>query len=103
MENKKIKPELAQQITFAGIRKIIIVENLQVLSEKLSGKPITKGDVLRFRVNEGIIELIVVNHTPEPGVVEIHENTQIFLQKEDPKSRWERLKKEAENARSVAF
>ena len=99
----KIKPELAQQISFAGIKKVVIIKNLHCLSEKLSGKLITKGDVLKFRINGGIIELIVVNHTPEPGVVKINENTHIFIQKEDPKSRWERLNKEAENNGSVAL
>ena len=103
MVNKKISPELAQQITFAGIKKVIILENLRSLSEKLSGKLITKGDVLKFRSNGEFIELIVVNHTPEPGVVKIHENTYFFLQKEDPKSRWERLNKEVENNGIVAL
>ena len=103
MVNKKISPELAQQITFAGIRKVVVLENIQSLSEKLSGKPLTKGDILKFSVNGVTIEFIVVNHTPEPGVVKIDENTKIFLQEEDPKSRWERLNKEAENNGSVAL
>ena len=84
MVNKKIKPELAQQITLAGNRKVVILENFQSLSEKLSGKLITKGDVLKFRVNGGIVELIVVNHTPEPGVVKIDEEQ---AEKEDNKIR----------------
>jgi hypothetical protein len=85
------KADLAQQVTFSGNKKVLILENLQALSEKLSGRFVTKGDVLKFRVDGNIIELVIVNHTPEPGIVMIHEKTHIFLQEYDPSTRWKKL------------
>jgi hypothetical protein len=80
MINENITINLAQQITFSGIKETVIVKNSQMLLEKMSGKMIKKGDILKFKVNDNIIELVVVNHTPEPGIVMIHEKTHLFIQ-----------------------
>ena len=80
MNNENISINLAQQVTFSGVKETVIVKNIPDFIRKMSGKMLKKGDELKFRVNEKIIELIVVNHTPEPGIVMVHEKTQVFIQ-----------------------
>lgn len=80
MNNVNISITLAQQVSLSGVKETIIVKNIPEFIRKMSGKILKKGDILRFRVNDNIIELVVVNHTPEPGIVMIHEKTHIFIQ-----------------------
>ena len=89
----KIGVENAKQVTFAGHKRIIKIRNQPLLEKKHLGVVVCKGDVLKYKVPGGIVELIVINHTPEPGAVRINEGTAIYLQEEDYEMRFKRLKK----------
>lgn len=79
---KKTKIKLAQQVSFAGFQKGIILKNPNLLVKKLNNKLISKGDMVSFRWGNKKVDLIVINHTPETGVVKIDENTTIFCQEQ---------------------
>lgn len=77
---KKTKMRLAQQVSFAGFQKGIILKNPNLLVEKLNNKLVSKGDIFTFRSGNKKIDLIVINHTPETRVVKMGENTTIYCQ-----------------------
>ncbi len=89
----KIEVENAQQVSFAGLGRIVIMQNIQEWKKKLNGYVITKGNKISFSYKGEIIDFIVINHTPEPGAVKIHQGTHIFIQEEDHDTRLARLRK----------
>ncbi len=85
--------DIAQQVSFACYNRSVIIKDIENLSKKLYNLPIMKGEILKFDYKGDIIELVVLNHTPEPGVVVITDETKFFLQHGDYKSRIEQIKK----------
>ncbi len=77
---KKTKIALAQQVSFAGYKKGIILKNPKALIKELNNKLISKGDIFTFLAGNERIDLIVINHTPETEVVRMHTNTAIYCQ-----------------------
>ena len=77
---KKTKITLAQQVSFAGYKRGIILKNPKVLVKKLNNKLVSKGDIFTFQAGSERIDLIVINHTPETEVVRMHTNTAIYCQ-----------------------
>lgn len=77
---KKTKLGEAQQVSFAGFQKGIILKNPKIIVKKLNNKLVSKGDIFTFRSGNKKVDLIVVNHTPDTKVVKINENTTIYCQ-----------------------
>jgi len=75
----KIKAELADKITFAGLKEAVILRNSQQLATKLENRVITKGDILSFYSMGRRVDLIVVDYSPKSEAVRIHIKTGIFL------------------------
>ncbi len=82
VRTKKTKNYLAQQVSFAGYKKGIILKSPDVLVKTLKDRVVSKGDILTFRCGSEKIDLIVVNHTPQTEVVKIHQGTKIFCQEQ---------------------
>ncbi len=76
----KTKIRVAQQVSFAGFQKGIILKNPNMIVKKLNHKLVSKGDIFTFRSDNKKIDLIVINHTPETRVVKMGENTTIYCQ-----------------------
>lgn len=79
---KKTKNHLAQQVSFAGYKKEIILKNPDGLVKTLKDRVVSKGDIFTFRCENKKVDLIVINHTPQTEVVKIHNGTNIFCQKQ---------------------
>ncbi|MFX1571537.1 MAG: hypothetical protein ACFFB0_02230 [Promethearchaeota archaeon] len=77
---KKTKIALAQQVSFAGYKKGIILKNPKALGKKLNDKLVSKGYIFTFQAGSERVDLIVINHTPETEVVRMHPNTAIYCQ-----------------------
>ncbi|MFX1574759.1 MAG: hypothetical protein ACFFB0_18645 [Promethearchaeota archaeon] len=77
---KKTKIAFAQQVSFAGYKKGIILKNPKALVKKLNDKLVSKGDIFTFQTGSERVDLIVINHTPETVVVRMHPNTAIYCQ-----------------------
>ena len=82
----------AQQVSFTCYDHSVMIKDIEILGKKLHNVVLTKGEILKFRHKGDIVELIVLNHIPEPGVVVITEDTKIFLQHGDYKSRLDKMK-----------
>lgn len=76
---RKIKAELADKITFAGLKEAVILRNSQQLATKLENRVITKGDILSFYSMGRRVDLIVIDYSPKSEAVRIHINTGIHL------------------------
>lgn len=79
VEIRKIKADLAQEITFAGLEEAVILKNSQQLANKLENRVITKGDILSFHSYGRRVDLIIVNYSPQADAVRIHLDTKIIL------------------------
>ncbi len=82
VRTKKTKNHLAQQVSFAGYKKGIILKNPIGLVKNLEDRVVSKGDIFTFQCGSNKIDLIVINHTPQTEVVKIHNGTNIFCQKQ---------------------
>lgn len=65
VKTKKTKNYLAQQVSFAGYKKEIILKNPDGLVKKLKDRVVSKGDIFTFRCGSNKVDLIVINHTPQ--------------------------------------
>ncbi len=82
VRTKKTKNHLAQQVSLAGYKRGIILNNPDVLVKSLKDRVVSKGDIFTFRSGSKKVDLIVVNHTPQTEVVKIHKGTKIFCQEQ---------------------
>lgn len=80
---RRIKSYLAQQVSFAGFQQNIVLNNPNILVEKLKNSLVSIGDIFSFCSGKKKIELIVINHTPQADAVKIHEDTTIFFQENE--------------------
>ena len=90
MSEKKV--DIAQQVSFTCYDRSVIIRDIDNLGKKLNNVLVVKGEILKFDHKGDTIELVVLNHTPEPGVVMITDATRLFLQYGDYKTRLESLK-----------
>ncbi len=81
---KKIKAELAQQVSFAALQKGVVLKNAPLLAKKLEHRVVCEGDTLTFyssKLNLPKLSLVVVNFTPQADAVKISDCTSIFFQR----------------------
>lgn len=77
---KKVKPFAAKYITFVCQDRNIKIKNLKVLGDKLADYVVSEGDILSFKYQEKIIELIIVKVVPEKKSVKISKTTQFSFE-----------------------
>ena len=82
---KKIKAEVADEITFAGLEESIILRNSQQLAEILENRIITKEDILSFYSYGKRVDLVVVDYKPKSPAVRIDVKTKIVLSEKSHK------------------
>ncbi|MFW9782334.1 MAG: CDC48 family AAA ATPase [Candidatus Heimdallarchaeota archaeon] len=79
VEIKKIKADLAEVITFAGLDYSLVPRDPQALARKLENRVIMKGDSLSFYAMAHRIDLVVMDYTPKTEAVRINLNTKIIF------------------------
>jgi transitional endoplasmic reticulum ATPase len=82
---RKIVAELAQKITFAGLKQVVLAKDAQQLSTTLENRVVTKNDIISFYNWSGRVDLIVVDFYPKVDAVQIHINTQIIMSEKSHK------------------
>ncbi len=88
----KIGVEEALQVSFMCYDQLIEIRDPENLWKKLKNILVSRGEVLKFRYEGQIINLVVLNHTPEPGIVYISENTKLFIQSGEYRIRLSQMK-----------
>ncbi|MFX0146648.1 MAG: AAA family ATPase [Candidatus Hodarchaeota archaeon] len=76
---KKIKADLAEVITFAGLDSSLVPRDPQALVRKLENRVIMKGDSLSFYAMAHRIDLVVMDYMPKTEAVRINLNTKIIF------------------------
>lgn len=79
VEIKKIKADLAEMITFAGLDSSLVPRDPQGLARKLENRVIMKGDSLSFYAMAHRIDLVVMDYSPKAEAVRINLNTKIVF------------------------
>ncbi len=82
---RKIVAELAQKITFAGLRQVVLAKDAQQLSTTLENRVVTKNDIISFYNWSGRVDLIVVDFYPKVDAVQIHVDTEIIMSEKSHK------------------
>jgi len=75
----------AEKVTFAPTEPLRIMGGEQYLSRILQGRPITRGDRVRFAIMGRLIELVVTAIQPSNVAVIVNSDTQISLKAEPAK------------------
>lgn len=82
---RKIVAELAQKITFAGLKQVVLAKDAQQLSTTLENRVVTKNDIISFYNWSGRVDLIVVDFYPKTDAVQIHIDTEIIMSEKSHK------------------
>ena len=82
---RKITAELAQKITFAGLKQVVLAKDAQQLSTTLENRVVTKNDIISFYNWSGRVDLIVVDFYPRVDAVQIHVDTEIIMSEKSHK------------------
>jgi transitional endoplasmic reticulum ATPase len=82
---RKIVAELAQKITFAGLKQVVLAKDAQQLSTTLENRVVTKNDIISFYNWSGRVDLIVVDFFPRVDAVQIHVDTEIIMSEKSHK------------------
>ncbi len=82
---RKIVAELAKNITFAGLKQVVLAKDAQQLSTTLENRVVTKNDIISFYNWSGRVDLIVVDFSPRVDAVQIHINTEIIMSEKSHK------------------
>ena len=82
---RKIVAELAQKITFAGLKQVVLAKDAQQLSTTLENRVVTKNDIISFYNWSGRVDLIVVDFHPKVDAVQIHVGTEIIMSEKSHK------------------
>jgi transitional endoplasmic reticulum ATPase len=82
---RKIVAELAQKITFAGLKQVVLAKDAQQLSTTLENRVVTKNDIISFYNWSGRVDLIVVDFSPRVDAVQIHVDTEIIMSEKSHK------------------
>ena len=82
---RKIVAELAQKITFAGLKQVVLAKDAQQLSTTLENRVVTKNDIISFYNWSGRVDLIVVDFFPRVDAVQIHIDTEIIMSEKSHK------------------
>jgi transitional endoplasmic reticulum ATPase len=82
---RKIVAELAEKITFAGLKQVVLAKDAQQLSTTLENRVVTKNDIISFYNWSGRIDLIVVDFSPKVDAVQIHVDTEIIMSEKSHK------------------
>ena len=82
---RKINAQLAEKITFAGLRQSSVLQNAQQLATTLENRVVTKNDIISFYAWSGRVDLIVVDYSPTADAVQIHIDTEIIMSEKSHK------------------
>lgn len=82
---RKIEAEIAEKITFAGLKQVVLAKDAQQLSTTLENRVVTKNDIISFYNWSGRVDLIVVDFYPRADAVQIHIDTEIIMSEKSHK------------------
>jgi len=82
---RKIEAELAERVTFAGLKEAVVTRNSQQLARILENRVIMKGDILSFHSNFTRVDLVVVDFHPKTDAVRIHLDSKITFSEKSHK------------------
>jgi len=81
----RIEAELAEKVTFAGLKEAVVTRNSQQLARILENRVIMKGDILSFHSNFTRVDLVVVDFFPKTDAVRIHLESKITFSEKSHK------------------
>ncbi|MFX0058896.1 MAG: CDC48 family AAA ATPase [Candidatus Hodarchaeota archaeon] len=87
---RRIEAELAEKVTFAGLKEAVVTKNSQQLARILENRVIMTGDILSFHSNFTRVDLVVVDFYPRVEAVRIHLDTKINFSEKSHKELIER-------------
>jgi len=87
---RRIEAELAEKVTFAGLKEAVVTKNSQQLARILENRVIMKGDILSFHSNFTRVDLVVVDYYPRSEAARIHLDTKIDFSEKSHKELIER-------------
>jgi transitional endoplasmic reticulum ATPase len=88
----RIEAELAEKVTFAGLKEAVVTRNSQQLARILENRVIMKGDILSFHSNFTRVDLVVVDFFPKTDAVRIHLESKITFSEKSHKEITEKEK-----------
>jgi len=76
---RRIEVRLAEKITFALVKEIVIIKNPGYLVQMIENRVITKGDILSFNAKGKRIDFVIVDYSPKADAVRVHLGTRIII------------------------
>ena len=76
---RKIEAKEARSVTLAPTSPIKLVDGTPFLKQNLIGRPITRGDRLRFQIFGKVVEYIITNIQPTTEAVIVQNNTNLIV------------------------